>query len=84
MFQLSNRQRDDQEAVWNYLCYRSYRFREKYIALSALSEINSVDVNISTVEDPIEYDLAGINQVQVNATLVLILPGPQGFFASGP
>ncbi len=38
---------------------------------SALSEINSVDVNISTVEDPIEYDLAGINQVQVNADIGL-------------
>jgi type IV pilus assembly protein PilB len=38
---------------------------------SALSEINSVDVNISTVEDPIEYDLAGINQVQVNSDIGL-------------
>jgi type IV pilus assembly protein PilB len=38
---------------------------------SALSEINSIDVNISTVEDPIEYDLAGINQVQVNADIGL-------------
>ncbi len=32
---------------------------------SALGEINTPDINISTVEDPIEYDLAGINQVQV-------------------
>jgi len=38
---------------------------------SALSEINSIDVNISTVEDPIEYDLAGINQVQVNPDIGL-------------
>ena len=38
---------------------------------SALSEINNIDVNISTVEDPIEYDLAGINQVQVNADIGL-------------
>jgi type IV pilus assembly protein PilB len=38
---------------------------------SALSEINSIDTNISTVEDPIEYDLAGINQVQVNADIGL-------------
>ena len=38
---------------------------------SALSEINSVDVNISTVEDPVEYDLAGINQVQVNSDIGL-------------
>jgi type IV pilus assembly protein PilB len=38
---------------------------------SALAELNSVDVNISTVEDPIEYDLAGINQVQVNSDIGL-------------
>lgn len=38
---------------------------------SALSEINSMDVNISTVEDPVEYDLAGINQVQVNSDIGL-------------
>ncbi len=38
---------------------------------SALSELNSPDVNISTVEDPIEYDIAGINQVQVNPDIGL-------------
>ncbi|HPP06893.1 MAG TPA: ATPase, T2SS/T4P/T4SS family, partial [Syntrophorhabdaceae bacterium] len=38
---------------------------------SALAEKNSVDVNISTVEDPIEYDLPGINQVQVNPDIGL-------------
>jgi len=34
---------------------------------SLLSEINSIDKNIVTLEDPIEYSLAGINQVQTNA-----------------
>jgi len=38
---------------------------------SALSELNSPDVNISTIEDPIEYDIAGINQVQVNPDIGL-------------
>jgi type IV pilus assembly protein PilB len=33
---------------------------------AALSELNSIEKNIITVEDPIEYRLAGINQVQVN------------------
>lgn len=33
---------------------------------AVLSEINSVDKNIITLEDPIEYSLAGINQVQTN------------------
>lgn len=32
---------------------------------SALREINSPERNISTIEDPIEYPLAGINQTQV-------------------
>ncbi len=33
---------------------------------SALSELNKVDVNISTAEDPVEYNLPGINQVQMH------------------
>jgi len=33
---------------------------------SVLAEINHDDVNICTVEDPIEYALAGVNQFQVN------------------
>ncbi len=31
---------------------------------SALSELNQPDVNVSTAEDPVEYNLFGINQVQ--------------------
>ncbi len=33
---------------------------------SALSELNKFDVNISTAEDPVEYNLPGINQVQMH------------------
>jgi type IV pilus assembly protein PilB len=33
---------------------------------TALSELNKEDVNIITVEDPVEANLDGINQVQVN------------------
>jgi type IV pilus assembly protein PilB len=33
---------------------------------SALSELNKVGTNISTAEDPIEYNLPGINQVQMH------------------
>ena len=32
---------------------------------SALSELNKADVNISTAEDPVEYSIMGVNQVQV-------------------
>ena len=33
---------------------------------AALSELNSEEVNICTVEDPVECNIAGINQFQVN------------------
>jgi type IV pilus assembly protein PilB len=33
---------------------------------AALAEINESAINIITVEDPVEYRLAGINQVQIN------------------
>lgn len=33
---------------------------------SALREVNTAGVNIITVEDPVEYQLHGINQIQVN------------------
>ena len=38
---------------------------------SALSEINSPDKNILTIEDPIEYELRGIGQTQVNPKIGL-------------
>ena len=38
---------------------------------SALSEINSPDKNILTIEDPIEYELRGIGQTQVNPKIEL-------------
>jgi general secretion pathway protein E len=34
---------------------------------AALSEINSPDKNIITIEDPVEYNLKGIGQIQVNS-----------------
>lgn len=33
---------------------------------SALSRLNSPEINLVTVENPVEYNLRGINQVQVN------------------
>ncbi|HWR17364.1 MAG TPA: ATPase, T2SS/T4P/T4SS family [Terriglobales bacterium] len=38
---------------------------------SALAEINDPGVNISTVEDPIEYDLPGVVQIQTNKDIGL-------------
>jgi general secretion pathway protein E len=43
---------------------------------AALSAINNTDINIITVEDPIEYRISGIGQVQVNPKIDLT-------FASG-
>jgi type IV pilus assembly protein PilB len=38
---------------------------------SALAEINDPEMNISTAEDPIEYDLPGVTQIQVNSDIGL-------------
>jgi type IV pilus assembly protein PilB len=38
---------------------------------SALQRINTIETNIMTAEDPIEYHLHGINQVQVNSDIGL-------------
>jgi type IV pilus assembly protein PilB len=38
---------------------------------SSLNEINSSEINISTAEDPIEYDLAGLCQVQTHKDIGL-------------
>jgi type IV pilus assembly protein PilB len=38
---------------------------------SALAEINDPGINISTAEDPIEYDLAGVVQIQANKDIGL-------------
>ena len=34
---------------------------------AALTEINRAEINIITVEDPVEFRLSGVNQVQINA-----------------
>jgi general secretion pathway protein E len=38
---------------------------------AALSEINSPEKNIITIEDPVEYQLAGVGQIQVNPKIDL-------------
>ena len=38
---------------------------------AALAELNTIDKKIITVEDPVEYRLTGINQVQVNEKIKL-------------
>ena len=38
---------------------------------AALQELNRADVKIITAEDPVEYHIAGINQVQVNTRIGL-------------
>ena len=42
---------------------------------AALSEINRPEINIITVEDPVEYRLAGVNQVQINPKAGLTFGG---------
>jgi general secretion pathway protein E len=40
-----------------------------------LAKINAPDLNILTIEDPVEYQLRGIGQVQVNAKIGLTFAG---------
>jgi len=42
---------------------------------AALNEINTPDKNILTIEDPIEYQLDGIGQMQVNSKIGLTFAG---------
>ena len=42
---------------------------------AALSEINSPEKNIITIEDPVEYQLRGVGQIQVNAKIGLTFAG---------
>jgi len=41
---------------------------------SALSQINTIDTNIMTAEDPVEYNIHGINQVLVRAEIGMDFP----------
>jgi type IV pilus assembly protein PilB len=41
---------------------------------SAVSELNQPDVNISTAEDPVEFNFMGINQVNINPEIGLDFP----------
>jgi type IV pilus assembly protein PilB len=41
---------------------------------AALNSINTPEKNIITIEDPVEYQLPGINQIQVNARAGLTFP----------
>jgi type IV pilus assembly protein PilB len=41
---------------------------------SALSKINTAEVNIMTAEDPVEYNLHGINQVQIRTEIGMGFP----------
>lgn len=38
---------------------------------AVLKKLNRREVNISTIEDPVEYDIEGINQIQVNSKVGL-------------
>lgn len=52
---------------------------------SCLSKINTPDVKIITVEDPVEYQLAGINQMQVNPKIDLTFAtGLRAFLRQDP
>lgn len=52
---------------------------------AVLSKINTTKVNILTLEDPVEYQIAGINQVQINPAVGLTFAtGLRSFLRQDP
>ncbi|OGY07823.1 MAG: hypothetical protein A2782_01630 [Candidatus Blackburnbacteria bacterium RIFCSPHIGHO2_01_FULL_43_15b] len=52
---------------------------------SVLSKINTPKVNIMTLEDPVEYQIAGVNQVQINpAAGLTFASGLRSFLRQDP
>lgn len=52
---------------------------------SILSKINTTKVNIVTLEDPVEYQIAGVNQVQINpAAGLTFASGLRSFLRQDP
>ncbi len=52
---------------------------------SVLSKLNTTRVNIMTLEDPVEYQMAGINQVQINPAVGLTFAdGLRAFLRQDP
>jgi type IV pilus assembly protein PilB len=52
---------------------------------SALSDLNKISHNISTVEDPVEYNLTGVNQVQIIESIGLnFAAGLRSFLRQDP
>ena len=52
---------------------------------SSLSRINSPDTNIMTVEDPVEFNLPGVNQVHVRESIGLsFAAAPRSFLRQDP
>ncbi len=52
---------------------------------SVLNKLNSPKVNIMTLEDPVEYEMPGINQVQVNSSVGLTFAtGLRAFLRQDP
>ncbi|MFI5265393.1 MAG: GspE/PulE family protein [Candidatus Levyibacteriota bacterium] len=52
---------------------------------SVLSKLNTTKVNISTLEDPVEYQIAGVNQLQINPDIDLTFAnGLRAFLRQDP
>ena len=71
---------DDQIAIWTEGIQKPYGMcivtgptgsGKTTTLYSSLSSLNTPDVNISTAEDPVEFNFAGINQVQMHEDIGL-------------
>ena len=61
----------DPPAARHHAGHRPHRLGKTTTLYAALDKINRPDLNIITVEDPVEYQLNGINQIQVRPKIGL-------------
>ena len=59
------------EALRHGARHRPDRFEQNEHSLFSVARLNTVDTNIMTIEDPVEFQLAGINQVQMKEQIGL-------------
>ena len=55
----------DPSSLWNGPGDRAHRLRQNQHLYSSIARLNTPETNIMTAEDPVEFQLAGINQVQM-------------------
>jgi Type II secretory pathway, ATPase PulE/Tfp pilus assembly pathway, ATPase PilB len=78
---IGNHSATDPVVTWHHSRDRADREREDDDTLCRIDHINAPDKNIITVEDPVEYQLLGVGQMQVNPKINLTFAAGYGRFS---